>query len=443
MAEPPVAAAAGEARAAEPSLPEAFRTVEVPSTGLARKLVAFIGPGFLVAVGYMDPGNWATDLAAGSAFGYRLLAVVLLSSIMAILLQALAARLGIATGADLAQACRRYFSPPVNRVLWVLAEIGICACDLAELLGTALGLKLLFGIPLFIGVCLTCVDVLLILALQRYGFRKLESFVIALMAVIVLCFAAQLALASPDLGEVARGFVPTTPIVTDPAMLYVAIGILGATVMPHNLYLHSSIIQTRRYPLTPAGRREAARFATLESSVTLTLAMFINAAILILAAATFHAGGYGEVAEIADAHQMLTPLLGPAAAMLFAVALLASGQNASITATLAGQIVMEGFVRLRLAPWKRRLVTRAIAATPAILVVGIQGESGVGELLILSQVILSFQLPFAVVPLVAFTADRRKMGELASPRAVTVAAWAVAALIVLLNVTLLVQILIL
>jgi manganese transport protein len=430
--------AAWRSTPAAASLPETFRSVAVPRTrSFIRRLMAFAGPGFLVAVGYMDPGNWATDLAAGSAFGYRLLAVVLLSSLMAIVLQTLAARLGVATGRDLAQACRDRFSPPVGFALWVLAEIGICACDLAELLGTALGLKLLFGVPLLLGVCLTTLDVMVVLALQRRGFRKLEAAVVALLLLIGACFAIQVALARPDWAAVAAGFVPQGGIVSDPSQLYLAIGILGATIMPHNLYLHSSIVQTRRFSLDEAGRRMAARMATLESGLALSLAMLVNAAILILAAATFHAAGAGHVADIAQAHAMLAPMLGTGAAILFAVALLAAGQNASVTATLAGQIVMEGFLRLKLAPWKRRLLTRLLAVIPAIVVIGLHGEKAMGDLLILSQVVLSLQLPFAVAPLVWLTGDKARMGSLVSPPWLRLLAWTIALVIITLNLTLL------
>jgi manganese transport protein len=420
------------------SLQESYRSVAVPRTGSwGRKLLAFAGPGFLVAVGYMDPGNWATDLAAGSGFGYRLLAVVLLSSLMAIVLQALAARLGIATGRDLAQACRDRFSPPVSFALWVLAEIGICACDLAELLGTALGLKLLLGIPLLLGVCLTTLDVMLVLALQRGGFRKLEAIIVSLLILVGVCFAVQIALARPVWSQVATGFVPSSQIISDPRMLYLAIGILGATIMPHNLYLHSSIVQTRRFDLDEMGRRLAARMAAWDSSLALILAMLVNAAILVLAAATFHAAGANEVTDISQAHTLLTPMLGAGAATLFAVALLAAGQNASVTATLAGQIVMEGFLRLRLSPWKRRLATRLVAVIPAILVIGLHGEKALGDLLILSQVILSLQLPFAVVPLAWLTGDSARMGRLVSPAWLQGLAWLIAMVIAVLNLTLL------
>ena len=424
-----------------PSLPESFRTVAIPAGApWWRKMLAFAGPGYLVAVGYMDPGNWATDLAGGSRFGYTLLSVILLSNLMAILLQALALRLGIATGRDLAQACRDHFSRPVNLMLWVLCEIAIAACDLAEVIGSAIALNLLFGIPLLWGVCITAVDVLLILLLQHRGFRWLEAFVITLVATIGVCFAIELVLAQPVIGEVVRGLVPTPEIVFDPAKLYIAIGILGATVMPHNLYLHSSIVQTRNFGNSEAGKREAIKYATIDSTLALFFAFFINAAILILAAATFHTTGNQGVADIGDAHQLLTPLLGTTlASVLFAVALLASGQNSTITGTLAGQIVMEGFLNIRLPAWLRRLITRLIAIIPAVIVTAVAGERGTGQLLILSQVILSMQLSFAVVPLVMFTSEKSKMGAFVNPRWVQILAWFVAALIGSLNAWLLIE----
>jgi manganese transport protein len=423
-----------------PSLPEAHHTVQVPrGVSFWRKALAFAGPGYMVAVGYMDPGNWATDLAGGSRFGYTLLSVILISNLMAILLQALALKLGIVTGRDLAQACRDHYSRPVSFVLWVLCEIAIAACDLAEVIGSAIALNLLFGIPLIWGVCLTALDVLLILLLQHRGFRYLEAFVIALVATIGICFAVELVMARPALAEIARGLVPRTEIVTNPAMLYIAIGILGATVMPHNLYLHSSIVQTRKVLPDEASRREAIRFATLDSTVALLFAFFINAAILILAAATSHQSGHQEVADIGDAYRLLTPVLGTTfASTLFAVALLASGQNSTITGTLAGQIVMEGFLDIRLPPWLRRLITRLIAIVPAVIVTALYGERGAGGLLILSQVILSLQLSFAVVPLVHFTSERRKMGRFVNSPLLAGAAWAVAAVIVGLNAWLLI-----
>lgn len=421
------------------SLPEVFRSIPVANGApWYRRLAAFVGPGFLVAVGYMDPGNWATDLAGGSAFGYTLLSVILISNIMAVILQALSARLGIATGRDLASACRDAYSKPTAIVLWILCEIAIIACDLAEVIGTAIGLNLLFGIPLLWGVVLTGFDVLLILALQKHGFRKLEAFIIALIAVITLCFVYELAASRPEIGPLLAGFVPTTEVVTNPAMLYIAIGILGATVMPHNLYLHSAAVQTRDYERTAAGKRDAVKWATIDSTVALSLALFVNAAILILAASAFHTIGRTDVAEIQDAYQLLTPTLGAAAAStVFAVALLASGQNSTITATLAGQIVMEGFLRLRLAPWARRIVTRGLAIIPCIFVAAIYGESGTARLLILSQVVLSMQLPFAVVPLVQFTSDKTKMGELVSPGWLKGGAWTITAIIITLNLKLL------
>ncbi len=423
-----------------PSLPESHGSVVIPhKVHWWRKALAFAGPGYLVAVGYMDPGNWATDLAGGARFGYALLSVILLSNLMAILLQALALKLGIVTGRDLAQACRDHYSRRVSFALWVLCEIAIAACDLAEVIGSAIALNLLFGIPLLWGVCLTALDVLLILLLQNRGFRYLEALVLALVLTIGVCFATELVLSRPDVAAVARGLVPTTRIVTDPTMLYIAIGILGATVMPHNLYLHSSIVQTRRIGADVGSKREAIRFATFDSTVALLFAFFINAAILIMSAATFHWTGHSEVADIGDAHHLLTPLLGTTfASGLFAVALLASGQNSTITGTLAGQVVMEGFLDIRLPAWLRRLITRLIAIVPAIIVTALYGEKGTGALLILSQVILSLQLSFAVVPLVQFTSERSKMGLFTNGRALKAAAWAVAVVIMALNTWLLV-----
>jgi manganese transport protein len=394
----------------------------------------------MVAVGYMDPGNWATDLAGGARFGYTLLSVVLISNLMAILLQSLALKLGLVTGRDLAQACRDHYSRRVSFALWVLCEVAIAACDLAEVIGSAIALNLLFGIPLIWGVCVTAADVLLILLLQHKGFRYLEAFVIALVATIGACFAVELVLARPDVGELVSGLVPTTQIVSNPMMLYIAIGILGATVMPHNLYLHSSIVQTRDVKEGPEQTREAIRYATIDSTLALFLAFFINAAILILSAATFHRSGHQDVAEIGQAYHLLSPLLGTTlASVLFALALLASGQNSTITGTLAGQIVMEGFLDIRLPPWLRRLITRLIAIIPAVIVTALYGEQGVGNLLILSQVILSLQLSFAVVPLVLFTGERSKMGEFANSRPTAVAAWGVTLLIIGLNAWLLVS----
>src|SRR6266545_1341626 len=417
------------------SLPEVHGSIAIPeSAGFWRKLFAFAGPGYMVAVGYMDPSNWATDLAGGARFGYALLSVILLSNLMAILLQALALKLGIVSGRDLAQACRDHYSRPVSFVLWVLCEIAIAACDLAEVIGSAIALNLLFGIPLLWGVCLTALDVLLILLLQNRGFRYLEAFVLALVLTIGVCFGVEVVLSRPDMAAVARGLVPTTEIVTNPLMLYIAIGILGATVMPHNLYLHSSIVQTRRIGSDVASKREAIRFATFDSTVALLFAFCINAAILIMSAATFHWTGHSEVADIGDAHRLLTPLLGTTLASgLFAVALLASGQNSTITGTLAGQIVMEGFLDIRLPAWLRRLITRLIAIIPAVIVTALYGEKGTGALLILSQVILSLQLSFAVVPLVQFTSERAKMGSFANGPVLKWAAWTVAAVIMGLN----------
>ncbi|MGQ0702300.1 MAG: Nramp family divalent metal transporter [Gemmatimonadales bacterium] len=423
-----------------PSLPESYQSVRVPTgVGFWRKVLAFAGPGYMVAVGYMDPGNWATDLAGGARFGYTLLSVILLSNLMAILLQSLAVRLGVVTGRDLAQACRDHYSRPVSFGLWVLCEIAIAACDLAEVLGAAIALNLLFGIPLIWGVCLTALDVLLILLLQHRGFRYLEAFVIALIATIGVCFAIELALAKPEIAAIASGLVPSGEIVTNPAMLYIAIGILGATVMPHNLYLHSSIVQTRHVLPDPASKREAIRFATFDSTVALLFAFLINGAILILAAATFHPTGHRDVADIGDAFYLLAPLLGTtAASVLFAVALLASGQNSTITGTLAGQIVMEGFLNIRLPAWLRRLITRLIAIIPAVIVTAMYGSKGVGSLLILSQVILSLQLSFAVVPLVQFTSEKAKMGRFVNGRVLRSVAWTVAVVIMGLNAWLLV-----
>ncbi len=419
------------------SLAESNASVKVNPGRFLRRFASFFGPGYLVAVGYMDPGNWATSLAGGSAFGYALLSVVLLSNIMAILLQALSLRLGIASGRDLAQACRDSFSPAVGFGLWLLAEAAIIATDLAEVIGTAIALNLLFGLPLEIGVVLTAMDVFLILWLQNKGFRLLEAVVIALTLVIFACFAIEMAYAQPELGEILRGFVPQRDIAESPAMLYLALGILGATVMPHNLYLHSSIIQTRRIGPSRADKLDAIRMGTIDSTLALMFALFINASILILAAAVFHTSGRTEVAEIQDAYALLDPLLGVGfAATLFAVALLASGLNSTVTATLAGQIVMEGFLHLRMPAWARRLTTRAIAIVPALVATVLYGESGTAQLLVLSQVVLSMQLPFAMVPLVLFTANQAKMNGLAAPRWMTLSAWTITVLVVSLNLKL-------
>ena len=419
-----------------PSLPEVHASIQVPkSFGFWRKLLAFSGPGYLVAVGYMDPGNWATDLAGGSAFGYTLLSVILLSNLMAILLQALCARLGIVTGRDLAQACRDHYSKPTTVMLWLLCEVAICACDLAEVIGSAIALNLLFRIPLVWGVCITALDVLVVLYLQNKGFRYIEALVITLILVIGGCFLFEIIASRPELRAVLGGFVPKLEILQNPQMLYVAISILGATVMPHNLYLHSSIVQTRKYEQSAAGKREAIKFATIDSTVALMFALFINAAILIVSAATFHTRGQHEVAEIQDAFHLLSPTLGvTAASTIFALALLASGQNSTLTGTLAGQIVMEGFLNLRLRPWLRRLITRLIAIIPAVIVTLMYGESGTARLLIFSQVILSLQLSFAVIPLILFTSSRLKMGEFVIPLWMKGLAWLTAGIIVALNV---------
>src|SRR5256714_7932248 len=423
-----------------PSLAEVYRTVPVSTGAWWRKALAFAGPGYLVAVGYMDPGNWATDLAGGSRFGYALLSVILLSNLMAILLQGLAAKLGIVTGRDLAQACRDHYSRPTALALWLLCEVAIAACDLAEVIGSAIALNLLFAIPLPVGIVITALDVLLVLFLQHKGFRLLEALVVALIATIAGCFLFEIVIARPELGPVVHGFVPSIAIVRDPARLYIAIGILGATVMPHNLYLHSSIVQTRRYEESAAGKRMAVRYAFLDSTVALSFALFINAAILVVAAATFHRAGRTDVAEIQQAYHLLTPLLGvTGASAVFAFALLASGQNSTLTGTLAGQIVMEGFLNIRLRPWLRRLVTPGIAIVPAALTAIFFGENGTSRLLILSQVILSLQLSFAVFPLVQFTSDRAKMGEFVNPAWLKLLAWGVGVVIAVLNVWLLVQ----
>src|SRR6059036_2254085 len=420
------------------SLPEVHRSVVVPVTAsFWRKLIAFSGPGFLVAVGYMDPGNWATDLQGGAQFGYTLLAVIMISNLMAILLQYLCIKLGVATGRDLAQACRDHYSRPTVWALWILCEIAIAACDLAEVVGSAIGLQLLFGIPLVWGCVITALDVLAVLYLQNKGFRYVEALVITLILTIGTCFAIELILSKPSILGVALGFVPGPRIILNQEMLYVSIGILGATVMPHNLYLHSSIVQTRKFEQTPRGKREAIKFATLDSTVALMFALFINAAILIVSAASFH--GRGEpVEEIQDAYKLLSPVLGvTGASALFAIALLASGQNSTLTGTLAGQIVMEGFLNIRLRPWLRRLITRLIAIIPAVIVTAVMGEGATARLLVFSQVILSLQLSFAVIPLVRFTSERRKMGEFANPRWMKITAWAVAIVIVALNAKLL------
>jgi manganese transport protein len=420
---------------ASPSLPEAHRTIPVShAASWLRKILAFAGPGYLVAVGYMDPGNWATDIGGGSRFGYTLLSVIFISNVMAMFLQALSAKLGIASGRDLAQACREQYSRRTSLMLWVICEIAIAACDLAEVLGSAVALKLLFGLPLLAGVLITGLDVLVVLALQGRGFRLIEAFVVTLIATIAACFVYEIFFSHPIWQDAAAGLIPRAEILRNREMLYIAIGILGATVMPHNLYLHSSVVQTRDFGSSRRDRREAIRYAILDSTVALGIALFINAAILILGAAAFHTRGLHNVAEISDAYKLLSPVLGVSlASTVFACALLASGQNSTLTGTLAGQIVMEGFLDIRLKPWLRRLITRALAILPAVLVIGIAGESKVTSLLILSQVVLSFQLPFAVIPLIQFTNDRNKMGEFANSRVTAAIAWIVAAAILFFN----------
>ncbi len=443
VSEPPQAAEPGWRFGRDPragaSLGAMNASVRVPASGdWLRRFLAFLGPGYMVSVGYMDPGNWATDLAGGSRFGYALLCVILLSNLMAIVLQALAARLGIATGRDLAQACRDHYPRPVNFALWLVCELAIIACDLAEVIGTAIALNLLFGIPLVAGALITAIDVFLVLYLMRHGFRALEAFVIAMLLVIFACFAVQIALAAPPVREVLGGFVPSARVVADPAALYIAIGIIGATVMPHNLYLHSSIVQTRDYPRDDAGKRMAIRWAVTDSTIALMLALLINASILVMAATVFHKAGRTDVQEIEQAYALLSSMLGAGiASTLFAVALLASGVNSTVTATLAGQIVMEGFLRLRMPTWARRLVTRGIAIVPVVAITALYGEQGTARLLVFSQVLLSMQLPFAVVPLVRFATDRAKMGRFVAPRWMGALAWAIAAAIIALNAKLL------
>lgn len=423
------------------SLPEAFSSINIPEgPGFWRKLFAFAGPGLMVAVGYMDPGNWATDIAGGAQFGYTLLSVILISNLFAIVLQHLALKLGIVAERDLAQACRDHFNPTTNFILWIFCEIAIAACDLAEVIGSAIALNLLFGIPLTCGIVITVIDVFLILFLQAKGFRLIESIIAGLIFIILGCFAYEIILSKPGIFPILAGLVPQKEVVTNPSMLYIAIGILGATVMPHNLYLHSSIVQTRNYDRTNEGKKEAIKFATIDSSLSLFVAFFINAAILIVAAATFHTSGNKDVADIHDAYKMLTPLLGTTfASIFFAVALLASGQNSTLTGTLAGQIVMEGFLKIRLKPWLRRLITRLIAVIPALIVTIIYGEKGTTDLLVLSQVILSMQLSFAVVPLVMFTGSKLKMGEFVNKPWLKVLVWVIAAIIIILNVYLFIQ----
>lgn len=421
------------------SLQEVFSSVKIPENASSwKKFMAYVGPGLLVAVGYMDPGNWATDIAGGAQFGYTLLSVILISNLFAIVLQHLSVKLGIVAERDLAQACKDHFSPGVNFVLWIFCEIAIAACDLAEVIGSAIALNLLFGIPLSVGVVITVIDVFLILFLQSRGFRYIESIVGGLIFVIFAAFLYEIFLSKPEIFPMLEGLIPKKEIITNPSMLYIAIGILGATVMPHNLYLHSSIVQTRNYPRTTEGKKEALKFASLDSSLSLMLAFFINAAILIISAATFHTSGNKDVADINDAYMLLSPLLGTTlASIFFGIALLASGQNSTLTGTLAGQIVMEGFLNIRLKPWVRRLITRLIAIIPALIISILYGEKGTAELLVFSQVILSMQLSFAVVPLVMFTGSKLKMGEFANKMWLKVLAWTISVIIIFLNMYLL------
>jgi manganese transport protein len=427
--------------AAEPSLPEVFASVPVPKTGSRwRKMVAFAGPGLMIAVGYMDPGNWATDIAGGAKFGYTLLSVILISNFFAMLLQHLSLKLGIVTGRDLAQACRDAYPRPVALALWFLAEIAIAACDLAEVLGSAIALNLLFGMPLWLGCLLTVADVLVILFFQGRGFRLLEAIVAGLIFTIIACFGYEIAVSHPYFREIAAGLLPRKEIIMNPEMLYIAIGILGATVMPHNLYLHSSIVQTRKIERNTEGVHSAIKYATIDSTASLLLAFFVNAAILILAAATFHKNGMNDVADITDAYRLLDPIVGAAfSSTLFAVALLAAGQNSTLTGTMAGQIVMEGFLNIRLKPWIRRLITRLIAVVPALFVTAYYGEKGTADLLVLSQVILSLQLSFAVIPLVSLTGNKAKMGIFVNKTGLKIATWLVSAIIICLNIYLLIQ----
>lgn len=423
------------------SLPEVFSSINIPKdAGFWRKLFAFAGPGLMIAVGYMDPGNWATDIAGGAKFGYTLLSVVLISNLFAMVLQHLSVKLGVVAERDLAQACRDHFNPTTNFILWILCEIAIAACDLAEVIGSAIALNLLFGIPLTWGVAITIVDVFIILFLQAKGFRVIESIVAGLTFVILGSFAYEIILSKPDIFPLLSGLVPQKEVLTNPSMLYIAIGILGATVMPHNLYLHSSIVQTRNYERNDEGKKEAIKFATIDSTISLFIAFFINAAILIVAAATFHTTGNNDIADIHDAHEMLTPILGTTfASIFFAIALLASGQNSTLTGTLAGQIVMEGFLNIRLKPWLRRLITRSIAVIPALIVTIMYGEKGTTDLLVLSQVILSMQLSFAVIPLVMFTNSKLKMGTFVNKTWLKILVWMISGIILVLNLVLLYQ----
>lgn len=423
------------------SLSEVHASIRVPEgAGFWKKLLAFTGPGLMIAVGYIDPGNWATDIEGGSRFGYTLLSVILISNLFAMLLQHLSLKLGIAAEKDLAQACREYYSKPVSFILWILCEIAIAATDLAEVIGSAIALNLLFGIPLPVGVFITAFDVLLILYFQKKGFRLIESIVAGLMGMILLSFLYEMIVSQPSVTKIVGGLIPTKEIITNPSMLYIAIGILGATVMPHNLYLHSGIIQTRAYNRDDAGKKSAIKFATIDSTLSLGLAFLINGSILILAAATFHNNGHFEVADITDAYHLLDPILGVnLAGVFFALALLASGQSSTLTGTLAGQIVMEGFLNIRLKPWLRRLITRAIAIVPALIISILYGEKGTAELLVFSQVILSFQLSFAVVPLIIFTSNKSIMGKFANSGSVKYIAWFVSFIIIILNLYLLGQ----
>jgi len=417
------------------SLEEVHRTINVnDKNSFIKKMIAFSGPGYLVAVGYMDPGNWATDLAGGSQFGYSLLSVILASNIMAIVLQYLSLKLGIVAGRDLAQACRDHYSRPVNLFLWILAEIAIIACDVAEVIGSALGLHLLFNIPLIVGVIITALDVFLLLLLQQKSFRYLESLVIVLIVTILACFGFNIILASPQMGALMQGFIPTSDLITNPEMLYIAVGILGATVMPHNLYLHSAVVQTRSFDDTYQAKKEAIFFSSIDSTVALCLAFFVNAGILIVAAAVFNVRGMHEIAEIQDAYKLLTPLLGTtAASIVFACALLASGQNATITGTLAGQIIMEGFTNWHISPWLRRVISRSLAVAPAVIIVWFFGQHGLAQLLLMSQVVLSLQLPFAVFPLVRFTSQKEKMGRFVNSTMMIWIAYSIAGTIAALN----------
>ncbi|WP_034339432.1 Nramp family divalent metal transporter [Deinococcus misasensis] len=440
MATPPENQTSGWRQAnTSQSLSEAHASIPVHDNKPAwRRFLAYVGPGALVAVGYMDPGNWATNLAGGSKFAFALLSVILISNLMAILLQTLSLRLGIATGRDLAQACRDHYPKPVAVVLWLLAEIAIAATDLAELIGAAVALNLLFGLPLMWGLVITAFDVILLLALQNKGFRWLEAFVITLMVTIFVCFGIEMLLAQPAWSQVLKGYIPTREILSNPEMLYISIGILGATVMPHNLYLHSSLVQTRAFKRTEQGKKQAIKFATLDTVISLMLALLVNSAMLILAASVFFKSGRTEVVEITQVYELLSPMLGTAlASTLFGVALLACGQNATITGTLSGQIVMEGFLNFKIKPWIRRLITRLIAVTPAIIVTYLYGAKGVTDLLVLSQVILSLQLSFAVFPLLVFTSDRKKMGVFVSPLWLKVLGWTAGFVIAALNIYLL------